>query len=62
MLCELRNRSLIEQCDMRDGWQTTKRCWQALERYGNATEDERGEIVGQETIEQYVEEAKREKQ
>lgn len=56
MLCHLRNRCLIKPCDELDGWQTTKRCWQALRRYGNSDEDARGEIVGQETIEQYVEE------
>jgi len=56
LLCDLRNRGLIEQRE--DGWQTPRRAWRALERYGDVAEDERGEIVGQQQIEQYVEEAK----
>lgn len=55
ILCDLRNRGLIDQRE--DGWVTTQRCWRALERYGDADEDERGEIVGQQTLDAYVEEA-----
>lgn len=55
-LCDLKVRGLIEQRG--DGWVTTKRCWRALERYGDVAEDERGEIVGQQQLEAYVEEAK----
>ncbi|QRV16305.1 hypothetical protein JMJ58_05280 [Haloterrigena salifodinae] len=54
ILCDLRNRGLIEKCD--GEWWTTRRCWRALERYGDADEDERGEIVGQQTLDAYVEE------
>jgi len=54
-LCNLRNRELIKQCnDGREGWKTTKKCWHALERYGDANKDDRGVIVGQESLTRYI--------
>ncbi len=56
VLCDLRNRGLIAKSD--GEWETTRRAWDALERYGGADEDERGEIVGQQALDAYVEEAR----
>lgn len=55
ILCDLRNRSLIEQRE--DGWETTQRAWRALERY-TASQDDRDEAVSQQELEAYVEEAR----
>lgn len=59
ILCDRRNRGLSEQRE--DEWTTTRCAWDALKRYGNTSGDERGEIVGQQELEAYIEEA-REKQ
>lgn len=56
ILSDLRNRGLIEKCD--GEWVTKRRAWDALERYGTADAGERGEIVGQQALDAYVEEAK----
>lgn len=56
ILCDLRNRGLIEQHE--DGWRTTRRAWRALERYGSDTSEDDGEkIVGQQDLNRYIAEA-----
>ncbi|WP_254522842.1 hypothetical protein [Natrinema caseinilyticum] len=57
VLCTMRNRGLIEQRENGE-WETTRRAWDALERY-TSSEGNRGEIVGQQELARYVEEAKK---